>query len=470
MQIAKNLGEMENYSIYMLNGKMGLAGSPNGEKEQRVITEAMYNIIYPFIKGCSVVKKGKYYGVINKYGDEIIPSDKYVYLRYCEGAYFNVKDAIGSEYNIDANNNPIIVKDKYESIKIKAANIGKMDYYKIFCFNYRNGVFRFEYEGKVYLYNNLIEHIIYKGKKVRFLNDNLIVAQDYYTNKYGIIDNKGNTLTPFIYDAILDSSSGDINIPDNLFDARKEGKEGYIDYKGHIKIPFLYQHCGTFQYGYAWVTNDRGKCGLINTEGEIIEPLIHDNILFISNTLIIYIDFVKESGEKYTIKDAPRDWVKQSPKHVHFEFNTCRNPGYVLVTTKEYKKGITGLNGDIIVPAEYDSIKILNSYDVLAKLNGKWGIINLQNKVLHPFEFEYIDIIREVYRGIIPTNWYVVGKNKKFGIIDNNFNECLPIIYDGIEYSKQYDCYLVRIDKEKAMVDICNNVIVPFTSDDILPY
>ncbi len=461
---------MDNYSIYVTNGKMGLLGCPNGEEEQIVLTQAKYNIIYPFVNDCSVVKKEKYYGVINKYGDEIIPSDRYVYIQYCADGYFNVKNEYGYEYNIDVHGNPIIVKNKYDSIKIKAANIAKIDYYKIFLFDYGNGVFRFEYEDKVYIYNNLIEQIVFKGGKARFVNDDLIVAQDYYTKKFGIINGKGNILAPFIYDEILSSSSGDINIPEKLFDAKKDGKQGYIDYKGNVKIPFVYRFCGTFKNGYAWVTNDEGKCGLINSEGIIVEPLVHDNILFISETIIIYVDFIAKSCEKYSLKDAPRDWVKQSPSHVHYNFNICRNPGYVQVTTREFKKGITCLNGDIVIPAEYDDIRILDSYDVLAKLNGKWGIINLQNKVLYPFEFEYIDTIRKVDRGLLPTYWYIVSKNNKFGIIDNKFNECLPIMYDGIEYSKMYACYLVRIDKEKAMVDYYNNVMVPFTSENIRPY
>ena len=54
--------------------------------------------------------------------------------------------------------------------------------------------------------------------------------------------------------------------------------------------------------------------------------------------------------------------------------------------------------------------------------------------------------------------------------MDDEFKECLPIIYDGIEYSKKYDCYLVRIGDEKAMVDFWNNIVVPFTSENLLSY
>ncbi|MEE3414635.1 MAG: hypothetical protein VZR53_04610, partial [Prevotella sp.] len=77
MKTARNLGDMENYSIYMLNGKMGLAGTPNGENEQVILTQPKYDIIYPFVKEHAIVKAGEFFGVINKYGVETIPANRY---------------------------------------------------------------------------------------------------------------------------------------------------------------------------------------------------------------------------------------------------------------------------------------------------------------------------------------------------------------------------------------------------------
>lgn len=471
---AKRFGDIENYSIYVVNGKMGLKGSPNGEQCQLVLTQPQYDIIYPFFNGFSVVKRGKYFGVINKCGEEVIPSNKYVYLHYepksysiCE--YFYTKDENGKECYLDANNNPIIVKDSYESIKIKAANAGRIDYYDIIFFRFSRGVYIFQDGVKEYVYNNLKNRIVFQGKNVRVVNNNLIVAQDYYSKKYGIIDYEGNVLTPFIYDELLNSSSGDIDIPENLFEARKNGKVGFINCKGHIKIPFIYRFCGTFHDGFAWVTNDQGKTGLINKDGIIVEPLIHDNILFLS-TSIVYIDNVTKYSQKYYVKDAPKDYVKQSSKHVRFDFYYYK--GYVEVTTIDGKKGITLLRGDICIPAEYDEIIVMSDFSFTARvrLNGKWGILSLKNEIKQPFVFDYLNTIKGKTKGQWPNDWFIVGKNNKFGIMDDEYKECLPVIYDGIEYSKKYDCYVVRIGEKKAMVDFWNNIVVPFTSEDLLSY
>ena len=473
MNSAKKFGDIENYSVYVVNEKMGLKGSPNGEQNQMILTRPQYDIIYPFVNGFSVVKKGKYFGVLNRYGDEVIPTNIYVHLHYepksyniCE--YFNTQDEKGKEYYLDANNNPIIVKLPNDSFKLKAANAGRLDYYDILCFRFSKGVFVFEYSDKDYVYNRLKDKIVFQGKNVRAVNSNLIVAQDYYSKKYGIIDYDGNVLTPFIYDELLNSSSGDIDIPDNLFEARKDGKEGYIDCKGHIKIPFIYRFCGTFHDGLAWVSNEQGKIGLINKDGAVVEPLIHDEIHFLL-TAIVYVDNVTKYSQKYYVKDAPKDYVKQSSKHVRFDFYYNK---YVEVTTLEGKKGITLLCCDICIHAEYDEIKVLNdfSFAAMVRLNGKWGILSLKNEIRHPFEFDYLNTIKGKTKGRWPKDWFIVGKNNKYGIMDDEFKECLPIIYDGIEYSKKYDCYLVRIGDEKAMVDFWNNIVVPFTSENLLSY
>ena len=96
MNVSKKFGDLENYSIFTKNGKMGLKGTPNNESVQRILTEPEYDVIYPFIGNYSVVKKGKYYGVLNKYGEEIIPTGKYTYLKhesesYQKNEYFHVQ-------------------------------------------------------------------------------------------------------------------------------------------------------------------------------------------------------------------------------------------------------------------------------------------------------------------------------------------------------------------------------------------
>ncbi len=472
MNVSRKFGDLENYAIFIKDCKMGLKGTPNNESTQRILTKPEYDVIYPFVGNFSVVKKGKYYGVLNKYGEEIIPTGKYIYLKhesesYQKNEYFHVIDENQNVYDLDTSANPLVIHDQYEKWKIKAANAAKIEYYDIIGYRFSNGVFIFGYNDDGYVYNVSKDKIVFRGKNIRIVNGNFIVAQDTYSKKYGIIDLEGNILTSFVYDDILTSSSGDIDIPEKLFDAKKDGKCGYIDFKGRIKIPFDYKFCGTFIDGFAWVANEREKCGLINQDGVIVEPLIHDNILYLLNDTVVYIDNISSKVSKYNLKDVPKDRIKQSSKHVHFRFNICFNCGYVEVSTIDRKKGITDLFGNIFIPAEYDDIRLLDNYKVLAKLNSKWGAINLKNCVEHSFEFDSIKTIKVPNRGVLPLYYFIVDKAGKYGTLDNNYKESLPIIYDGIEYSEKYKCYVVRLGDEHAMLDFDNNIIVPFTKEDL---
>ncbi len=470
MKTARNLGDMENYSIYMLNGKMGLAGTPNGENEQVILTQPKYDIIYPFVKEHAIVKAGEFFGVINKYGVETIPANRYKYIspNWGEG-YFHVSDNhSGDEHYLDASNKILHIyenKDDYSGIKRKVASIGHLDYDKIRYFGWGNTIFHFEYEDYEYLYNDINEIIIFKGDDLKVLNGNIYIGRDKNIRKYGGIDKGGRTIIPFIYDDLWGAGEQDDKYYD-LIEADKNGKSGYINTQGETIIPFVYLRCGRFSNGYAWVTNEAEKCGLINKKGTIIEPLTHDNIIELSDGRNVFID----SGYKasYSVQNMPKDYVKQDWKHKSFSFDIFHNPNYVGVETADGKRGVTYLDGRIMLPAVYDDITFwqnINNDGVIVKKNNKYGIVDLHNNILVPFEYDGIGVIEGVRINGRKHNYYGVSRNGMRGILDNNFRECIPIMYTRLEFSKSYNCFIVEVKGDKAMIDINNNIVVPFTSN-----
>ena len=470
MQTAKCLGDMENYSIYMLNGKMGLAGTPNGEKEQVILTQPKYSVIYPFVKGHAIVKVGDYYGVINKYGVETIPANRYKHINpNWEKGYFFVSDNhFGDEHYLDAENNPFPIDEKrtdYSEIKRKVALIGHLNYDEIRYFGWDNTIFHFEYDDYEYLYNDISEKIIFIGDDLKVLNGNIYIGRDKNTRKYGGLDKGGRTVIPFIYDDLWGAGEQDNEYYD-LIEAERNGKSGYINTHGETIIPFTYLRCGRFSNGYAWVTNDAEKVGLINKNGTIIEPLIHDNIIELSDGRNVYID----SGykESYTVQNMPKQNINQDWKHKHFSFDIFHNPNFVGVETADRKRGVTYLDGRVILPAVYDDITFWQSIynnGVIVKKNNKYGVVDLQNNILIPFEYDGIGVIENINRNGKNCSYYGVRRNGLSGVIDNNFRECIPIMYSRLEYSKSYNCFVVEVKGDKAMIDINNNIVVPFTSN-----
>lgn len=96
----------------------------------------------------------------------------------------------------------------------------------------------------------------------------------------GLIDTKGNLLTPIIFDS-MDTKmfDGGYNIYEGtdftcgLLRVKLNGKFGFINQNGKMVIPAEYDDAGSFySEGYAWVKKE-DKWIKINTVGEIIKNL-----------------------------------------------------------------------------------------------------------------------------------------------------------------------------------------------------
>lgn len=89
--------------------------------------------------------------------------------------------------------------------------------------------------------------------------------------KWGLLNQSGKTILPFIYDFINVDESGDISLEiDKL--------NGKADAQGHIFVPVSYQSVGTFHAdGYATAVSG-GRYGLIDRDNHWVLPAIFSSI------------------------------------------------------------------------------------------------------------------------------------------------------------------------------------------------
>lgn len=74
------------------------------------------------------------------------------------------------------------------------------------------------------------------------------------------------------------------------------------------------------------------------------------------------------------------------------------------------------------------------NYLFTAKKNGKYGIINLKNEIIHAFEYDYIS--QSLVEGFwFENRFFIVTKNGKSGIINNLMKEIVPIEFNNIDSS-----------------------------------
>nr|WP_162988860.1 WG repeat-containing protein [Pedobacter schmidteae] len=82
------------------------------------------------------------------------------------------------------------------------------------------------------------------------------------------------------------------------------------------------------------------------------------------------------------------------------------------------------LGKEIITP-QYEDIRSTSELGIIALKDGKWGVVDILNNIIVPFQYEKTWVYDE--NGLM-----CVHKNNKQGFIDRKGNEVVPIIYDNI--------------------------------------
>ncbi len=134
------------------------------------------------------------------------------------------------------------------------------------------------------------------------------------------------------------------------------------------------------------------------------------------------------------------------PKYYHTRAFDPDNRAAIVSTgikdSIKRKDGIIDLQGNILVPIIYHSLKrietIKDAYGdlYLASIDKKYGVINLENQIIIPLEYDYVTP---------ETDYFIVKKEGKVGVL-NLLNEVvLSLEYDKIhQHTWAYDGFLVK--------------------------
>ncbi len=104
-------------------------------------------------------------------------------------------------------------------------------------------------------------------KKEEFHEERAVVKKN---NRYGYIDEKGKIVIPLIYDDAIEFEEG-------LGGVMLGNKYGFVDRLGKVIIPIVYDKTG-FWFHEGFVSMQlNGKWGFVNKENKIIAPFIYDD-------------------------------------------------------------------------------------------------------------------------------------------------------------------------------------------------
>lgn len=231
----------------------------------------------------------------------------------------------------------------------------------------------------------------------------MTVPTSYFTvydnGKYGVIDNKGNTIIDLNYDEM-------IIIPD-------KSKDLFICYEN---IDYQNETYSTK------VVNANGEEVLTNYSN--IRPIEKSDLngVWYDNNLLIY-----ESNGLYGLIDFEGNKVLEAE---YTNIESLEGTEKSIVVEKNGLKGIVNSNlKDLVVECKFEAIETLslNSEDdgYIVLLNGKYGIVSASGKTI--LENNYQEI-----KNVTGNSMYVIRDDSGLKLIDSNLNTVLANGFEDI--------------------------------------
>lgn len=324
----------------------------------------------------------------------------------------------GSWHILKPDGNLINLKGNYLAyVGIEGKNLNFNDDY--YCFVIGNESYHINYSSRfTYVDKNGLECFVdgytyvdpTKGENYFILRNNK--GDGHETGLYHKYNK--TVVIPAVYDTL-------IYINDNRVIACKDDRYGLINIEQEEIIPFQYNYLDYINDNFIIAINEDGRFGIINISNDVLLDFEYDHISNVYNT------------------------------YDYFKINKYSQFGLLATADVE-----------IVIPLEYDGIEYPGNKLAVALKDGQMGLIDVRNKVVVPFIYDYI---------MYNDDGFIVFKDELQGFLNKEGKVILPVKYVNILKIK--DGFITAIiidenDEHKYVVyDINGKVIVPPIYDHI---
>ena len=235
---------------------------------------------------------------------------------------------------------------------------------------------------------------VYYDKIISSIKDSIFVL--YKGKKIGITDFKGDTLLGLTdrFDKIFQFIEGRAKI-------MKQGKYGFIDARGNIRVAPQYIEAFDYKEGAAAVIIN-GKWGFIDKDENILVQPLYSEVRQFKNGIAR----VKQKNKWYFI-DRKGNKINSSPYDQILE---TENDNWLLINDK--KQGLADVLGREMLAPRYEYLQDLNTGMVIVKKENKWGIVDSKENIIIPRDYDYI-----IYS----------PENNLFGLMKNGVEELIEL-------------------------------------------
>ncbi len=188
-------------------------------------------------------------------------------------------------------------------------------------------------------------------------------------------------------------------INEGLQGIRRNGKYGFVDGKGKLRIANRYDSIGAFQNGLAPIKLI-GLWGFINTSDKIVVQPNYESV----STFINGLSIVKRNSKMGLI-----DQRGQVVLPVRYEHIDRLSTGKFLLKTNRLL-GVAQENGTIEIEPRFDELKVLENGQLLVKQANKWGLISSSGLDIIPMQYDKLqfDPVKNQYLAFHKSEWRVL--------------------------------------------------------------
>ena len=230
----------------------------------------------------------------------------------------------------------------------------------------------------------------------------------------------------------------------NVLKVKKDGKYGLINLKGKSILNCEYDNIYTLKgIENSLITQKGEKLGVVDCTGRIILESIYREIAPLGTDCLDGYITKNEEG-KYGVVGASKEQKLQS-QYEKIEQIVGNN---LFVVTQNGKQKLINSEGKTIIEDGFDEIKqiLKDSKKIIFIKDGLYGMMSTEGTVIIPNVYEELKQL---------DNEYIMAKKDgRYGIIDESNNEKLYFNYTYITYNKELKIYVAEdIDFKSSIVD-----------------
>ena len=469
----------------------GLAYAKNKGKEFFITKKNLkltedYDEAGIFTFGLAPVSKNKKWGFIDENGKLVVP------LIYDESDYFTKNGLSAVKRNgksgfIDKQGKEIIsvIFEKVISEQVDNIVIARKNYKWAFFDNtgkqltdflytdvqrawkgddttfFENGPASVKINGKYIFLNKNLQHafsnLSFDSATSFDSNGNAIVEKK---GKFGILKNDGKLVIPTDYNAIENYNSN--GNPNPKFYSLTKGNRYALFNADLMKIAEsdeeFFNITFSNQIQYISFKNFNSKYGLVNQKGNIKVPFIYDESLYFDGNAF---SIAKRNNKKGIIDINNREIIPFKFKEL---LQIDDDDVHLYIASNQSGASVIDIGNKVILSGEEIQSVFNQPLKFIVKRNKKYGIVDLQNKNILPFEYDEISNWTE--NG--PRHSKFIVKDGKTGLIDeNSLKITIPPIYDEFKYIN--GLIYAKKNNKAGIIDESGKVICPFIFDEIYP-